>query len=137
MSKDNTPGDRISAVVTGPVQGQVAVGKGIDQRQQTGDMQLTLTQAQRAEVADVFATLRDQVAATVPEADRPAALDRVAELEEAVTAAQPDLTTVDYVKQWFARKLPTAAGLVASVLVHPLIGAIVQRAGERLGDAIT
>jgi hypothetical protein len=136
MSTNPSPGDHISAVVTGPVQGAVAVGKDISQQQEVGSMELTLTDAEMAEVKTLFAGLREQISAAVRESERRAALERVDELEEAVVADRPDLTTIEYVKQWFARKLPAAAGLVASVLVHPLIGAIVQRAGDKLADSI-
>ena len=136
MSKDPSTGDRINAVVTGQVQGAVAIGKGISQRQEVGSMQLALTDAERAELSTVFANLREEVSAAVPESERRAAVERVDELEQAVVADQPDLTTIEYVKQWFARKLPTAAGLVASVLIHPLVGRIVERAGDKLADAM-
>jgi hypothetical protein len=136
MSKDPSTGDRINAVVTGQVQGAVAIGKGISQRQEVGSMQLALTDAERAELSTLFANLREEVSAAVPESERRAAVERVDELEQAVVADQPDLTTIEYVKQWFARKLPTAAGLVASVLIHPLVGRIVERAGDKLADAM-
>ncbi len=136
MSKDPSTGDRINAVVTGQVQGAVAIGKGISQRQEVGSMQLALTDAERAELSTLFANLREEVSAAVPESERRAAVERVDELEQAVVADQPDLATIEYVKQWFARKLPTAAGLVASVLIHPLVGGIVERAGDKLADAM-
>jgi hypothetical protein len=136
MSKDPSTGDRINAVVTGQVQGAVAIGKGISQRQEVGSMQLALADAERAELSTLFANLREEVSAAVPESERRAAVERVDELEQAVVADQPDLTTIEYVKQWFARKLPTAAGLVASVLIHPLVGRIVERAGDKLADAM-
>lgn len=137
MTKDPDAGDRINAVISGPVQGAVAVGKDIAQHQEVGQMEIGLSDAERTELAAVFAELREKVAAAVPQGERPAALERLGELEEAVTAKQPDLTTVQYVKQWFARRLPAAAGLVASVLVHPLVGRIVERAGEKVADSIT
>jgi hypothetical protein len=136
MTPDDGRGQQIHASISGPVQGQVAVGAGITQHQQGNEMRQTLTAAQRTEIADVFAALREQLAAQLPEADRTAALERVGELEQTICSEQPDLTTIGYVKQWFARRLPAAAGLVTSVLVHPLIGGIVSRAAERLGDAL-
>jgi hypothetical protein len=137
MTKDQSSGDRISGAVTGPVQGQVAIGKAIAQHQETGSMAIGLTDAERAELDAVFAGLREQVAAAVPEADRPGAIERLDELQEAVVADKPDLTTIQYVKDWFVRKAPAAAGLVASVLIHPIVGQIVERAGGKLADAIT
>jgi hypothetical protein len=133
---DQTSADHISGIVTGPVQGQVAIGKAISQRQEVGSMELGLSEAELAELSSVFAKLREDVAAAVPEAERAAALDRVGELEEAIVAKEPDPTTIQYVKQWFARKLPAAAGLIASVLVHPLVGRVVTRAGDELADAL-
>jgi hypothetical protein len=136
MSKDPSPGDRISAVVTGQVQGEVAIGKGISQQQEVGSMQLVLSDAEKGELNTLFANLRQEVSAAVPESERRAALERVDELEQAVVADQPDLTTIEYVKQWFPRKLAAAAGLVASVLIHPLVGRIVERAGDKLANSI-
>jgi hypothetical protein len=136
MSKDQGSGDRISGVVTGPAQGQVAIGKGIAQHQATGSMTMELSDAERGELRDLFAELKHDVARALPQADRDVAIERIDELHEAVAAAPPDLTTVEYVKQWFARKLPVVAGIVASVLVHPLVGSIVTAAGDRVAGQI-
>ncbi len=130
------PGDHINAVVTGPVQGAVAIGKDISQQQEVGSMDLALSDAEKTELRTLFASLRQQMSAVVPVSERRAALERVDELEEALVADRPDLTTIEYIRQWFARKLPAAAGLVASVLVHPLVGRIVERAGDKLANSI-
>jgi hypothetical protein len=137
MTKDTSTGDRINAVVSGPVQGAVAIGKNITQRQQVGAMELAPSEAERAELTTIFANLRAEVAEAVPESEHAAAMERIAELEQALLAGAPDLTTMQYVKQWFARKLPAAAALVASVFVHPLVGAIVERAGGNIADSLT
>jgi hypothetical protein len=55
MSKDPSAGDRINAVVTGPVQGEVAIGKDISQQQEVGSMQLALSDAEKAELNTLFA----------------------------------------------------------------------------------
>jgi hypothetical protein len=39
---------------------------------------------------------------------------------------------MEYVRQWFGRNLPKLAGVVGSVVVHPIVGALVQAAGETL-----
>jgi hypothetical protein len=136
MTKEQSAGDRISGIVTGPVQGEVAIGKDISQSQDVGSMQLTITEAERAELSTLFNDLRRQVSAAVPESERPPALERVDELEQTIVADKPDLTTIHYVKQWFARKLPAAAALITSVLVHPLVGRLVGRAGDKIADEI-
>ncbi len=45
-------------------------------------------------------------------------------------AEEPDLNTMEYVKRWFLKKLPTFAGLVTGVLVNPVVGKMVQSAGD-------
>lgn len=142
MKQTEGSGDHISATVSGHVQGQVAVGKDIEQTQTTGDMTLEVTEAERAELRQAFADLRGEVAAAAPPGSKAGALERVDELEQAVTAEEPDLTTMQYVKRWFAKNLPGVAGSVAGILVHPVVGKLVQTAGEaaaaglgRLSDA--
>lgn len=54
------------------------------------------------------------------------------ELKEAVTAEKPDLTTIEYVKGWFVKNLPDLAGAVTSVVVHPIVGKLVEAASDAL-----
>jgi hypothetical protein len=122
-------GDHINASVGGDVHGQMATGKDIRQKQVTG---APLTQEERAELAGEFEALRRQVAAEAPAELQAGATERVTELEEALTAEKPDLTTVQYVKRWFARNLPALAGSLTSLLVHPLVGRLVQAGGDAL-----
>lgn len=128
-------GDEITGNVhvTGSAGGQIAIGKGIEQRQAIG---APLTDAEREEVRLAFATLREQVAAGAPEARRDAAVERVGELEQAVFAKQPNLTTVEYVTRWFREHLPALAGAVTGLVLHPLIGRLVQVAGDRLVELV-
>lgn len=130
MRKRKQSGDHISANISGPVQGQVGVGKGIGQSQSVGSMSAEVTAAEMAELRQVFDDLKAAVAAEAPAESKGAALERVDELEEAVTAEEPDLTTAQYVKRWFSRNLPGLAGSIAGVLVHPVVGKLVQAAGE-------
>ena len=67
-----------------------------------------------------------------PPEKKDAALERVDELEEAITAQEPDLPTMEYVKRWFVRNLPDLAGAVTSVVVHPIVGKLVEAAGDAL-----
>jgi len=122
-------GDYIAGNFTGDVSGQVAVGKNISQTNQVGAGE-PVTDAERAEITQLFAELRARIAAEAPPEGRQAATERVEELEEALTAGEPDLSTAQYVKGWFLKKLPTLAGLVTGVLVNPLVGKLVQSAGD-------
>ena len=129
MSEREPAGDVISANITGPVSGQVAVGKQITQQQTTGG-QMPVSEADQAALRQALAELRATIEREAPPESKPAALERVAELSEAVTAQQPDLTTMEYVRQWFVRHLPGLAGAVTGVVVHPIVGKLVEAAGE-------
>jgi len=119
--------------VTGSASGQIAIGRGIEQRQALGDAAVAaLTEAERERVRLAFAALREQVAAGAPAERRDAAVERVEELEQAVFAEQPDLSTIQYVTRWFRRNLPSLAGAVTGLVVSPLISRLVQVAGDRL-----
>ncbi len=124
-----TGGDYISGNITGNVSGQVAVGTNISQAHHTGPA-APLTEAERVELQDLFAALKAHVAAEAPDQQRTGAVERVEELEEALTAEAPDLGTAHYIKRWFLKNLPTAAGLITGVLVNPIVGKLVQSAGD-------
>jgi hypothetical protein len=129
-------GDHISATVTGGVSGQFATGKNITQTHTvTGADHLDADE--RAQLVQLFAALKERIAAEAPDEERSPAIDRLDELEEALTAEEPDLDRVQYVKRWFVRRLPNLAGLITSVLVHPLIGKVVESAGDAALSELT
>jgi len=129
LSRKRT-GDEIAATITGPNQGQIAVGSNITQHQSTVSMAVEVTAEERAELAQAFADLRAQVLAQAPAQRGAQALERIDELEEAITAAEPDVTTMRYVKGWFAKHLPGLAGAVVGVVVNPVVGKLVAAAGD-------
>ena len=132
MSEEEKPGDVIRATISGDVSGQVAVGKGITQTQTVGAARPEVTEGDLAELRQVLADLKEKVAAEAPPEKKGAALERVDELEQAITAEEPDLTTMEYVKRWFVKNLPGLAGAVTSVVVHPIVGKLVEAAGDAL-----
>jgi len=91
-----------------------------------------VTEADLTELRQVLTDLKAKVAAEAPLEKKDAALERVEELEEAVTAEEPDLTTMEYVKRWFVKNLPGLAGAVTGVVVHPIVGKLVEAAGDAL-----
>lgn len=129
MSEHQGPGD-VTGMVSGDVHGQVAIGKEIRQSQAVGGPASRVSEEEVAELLQAFSDLKAQVAASAPAEARDAALERVGELEVAVTADKPDVTTMEYVKGWFTRTLPDLAGSVTGLLVHPIVGKLVQMAGE-------
>ncbi len=56
----------------------------------------------------------------------------MAELESAVITAEPDLTTMEYLRNWFVKRLPSIAGAVTDVIVNPIVGKLVGAAGDSL-----
>ena len=84
------------------------------------------------QLREQFAALKAMIAEQAPaELQQPAA-DRIEELEEAVNAEEPDLSTMEYVKKWFVKNLPSFAGAVTSVVVNPIVGKLVGVAGDAL-----
>ena len=121
-------GDNIQVTIGDHAHG-VAAGKDI--HQVTGEQaQVQVTEADLAAVRELFAELKRQVEAQAPPEKKDSAIERVKELEEAVTAKEPDLTTMKYVRKWFGKHLPRLAGAVVSVLVNPIVGKVVEAAGD-------
>jgi hypothetical protein len=128
--------------ISGDVSGRVAVGREITQADEISGQvvavgeEITQTvgvaRADLSELRQMLADLKAQVEAEAPAEKKDAALERVEELEEAVTAEEPDLTTMEYVKRWFVKHLPGLAGAVTSVIIHPIVGKLVEAAGDAL-----
>ncbi|HEX3251112.1 MAG TPA: hypothetical protein VHS05_16885 [Pyrinomonadaceae bacterium] len=132
MSDEKKSGDTISATI-GNVsdRSQVAVGHHIEQSQVHGAPPV-MTEAEMVQLRQMFEELKTKIAQEAPAAEKDKALERVDELHEAVTAKEPDLTTMEYVRNWFVKNLPSVAGSVVSLIVHPLVGKLVEVGGEAI-----
>ncbi len=126
MTKRHT-GDTFEVHI-GSVSGPVHTGK--------GDIVVGRWDARGVTAADLealralFAGLRERVAAeALPElADEAQA--QVDTLEQVTTAKEPDLSTIERVRDWFVEHLPSVAGSVTSLLVNPVLGKVVEAAGD-------
>jgi hypothetical protein len=124
-------GQSITATIGGTVtNSQVAVGN--DNVQTQTIAAAPVTDAELAELHQLFDALKAQIVAEAPPERRAAALERVEELEQATLADEPDLTTMQYVGKWFGSNVPKLAGAVAGVVVHPIVGKLVGAAGDAL-----
>ncbi len=132
MAEDPKAGDHISATISGDVSGQVGVGKGISQTNTVTSIEHQLTQKEKNDLLREFAALKEEVISQAPAQQRDAALERVEELEQAVASDQPDLPTMEYVRNWFVRNLPKLAGSITSLVVHPIVGKLVAAGGDAL-----
>jgi len=128
--QERPAGDTIRADISGPVSGQVAVGKEIRQAQAIVGAAGAVTEAELEELRELLTGLRQQVSQEAPPEKKEAALERVNELEEAVVAEKPDLSTMEYVRNWFLKHLPGVAGSVIGLVVHPIVGKLVGAAGD-------
>jgi hypothetical protein len=117
--------------IDGGVSGQMAVGEHISQTNVRND---PVTEADRAAVRRLVEQLKEQVAAEAPPAERDAALGRLDELRDAVVAETPEVSTLIYVRNWFAKHLPKLAGAVTGLIVHPLVGKVVEAAGDLVAE---
>jgi hypothetical protein len=91
-----------------------------------------VAEADLAVLQRIFAGLRAQIAAEAPLDQKTDALERIDQLEDAIETDHPDLSTIQTVKTWFAKNMPTFAGAVTSIVVHPIVGKIVEAAGDML-----
>jgi phage gp29-like protein len=133
VSDDHGPGDDIRVSIGGSVQegGQVGVGRDISQSYVRIQNDVpTVTESDLSALRQAVEDVKAQIVAEVPPDQQTAALERVDELQEAVVAKEPDLTTLQYVRKWFGKNLPTLAGSITGLIIHPVVGKIVEAAGE-------
>lgn len=131
MNTDDPRGDRIDVRVEigGDQSGQMAFGSDIEQQMITG---APPTDAEVVELREQFRDLQRRVTEDAPPEIRAEAQAKVVELETAVVADEPDLTTMEYVRNWFIKRLPSIAGAVTGVIVNPIVGKLVGAAGDGL-----
>ena len=78
----------------------------------------------------LFEELRELVRNESPPELQEKALFEVRALQEAVEQEEPNLSTMQSVLNWFKRNIPRLAGAVTSVILHPIVGQVVEEAGE-------
>jgi hypothetical protein len=112
--------------------GQLAIGSGITQIHTINTAKPEITAADREALRLMLAELHTLIELRAPSEIKQAAVERADELAETLVAPQPDLNVIGYVKQWFTRYLPQLAGAVTGVIVHPIVGKLVEAAGDGL-----
>lgn len=122
--------DHITSNITigGDSSGSIAVGKDISQRHIAAPVPTPT--AEDWQLLDMeFTGVRQQLEALAPEKAR-SARQRLDELQEAVAAERPDLSTMEYAHGWFARNLPQLADAVSALIAHPSVKVVVAAAGD-------
>jgi hypothetical protein len=120
----------IDARISGSVSGQVAIGENITQTRNTQSARAQITEAELETLRSLIAELKAQVASTETGEKQATALGKVSELEEAITTKTPDVSTMEYVRNWFVKNVPQLAGAVTGLVVNPIVGKLVEAAGE-------
>lgn len=132
--KPKNPSSRptVDANISGTISGQVAIGENITQTQTIKADSPDVTEADIAALHKLIAELKEQIASTAPADKQTVALEKASELEEAITAKEPDISTMEYVRNWFGKNLPQLAGAVTGLVVNPIVGKLVEAAGETI-----
>jgi hypothetical protein len=110
--------------------GQIVVGDHNSQIQNIQAGKPIVTPEEKEELQRLLDELAEQIAQTAPDDQKEPALQRADELKDAVLAPEPDLSTMEYVKGWFSRNLPALAGAITSIIVNPIVGKLVEAAGD-------
>jgi len=132
MAKRRT-GDTFETHI-GSVSGPVHTGKGdiLIERWDARVVTATDLEALRA----LFDDLRARAAVEAPPELADEAQAQVDALEEASTAKEPDVSTMERVRDWFLQHLPSVAGTVTSLLVNPILGKVVEAAGDLAAEEL-
>lgn len=93
-----------------------------------------LTPKEAGELKGVFDDLRTKVAEQAPPDKREAALAEAKELERAIVTEDPKPDRVRQALAWFRDNAPELAGAVAGIVVNPLVGKVVEKAGKAIAD---
>jgi len=132
MNNENKSGNKTNITITGDVSGQIAVGENIGQTQSLQAGNSNLTEQELQTLSELIESLKQQVSSEAPPDKKEPALERVSELEQAITAEEPDISTMEYVKNWFIKNVPQLAGAVTGLVVNPIVGKLVEAAGETI-----
>ena len=129
---DKVTGDKIEGQVGDVSPGaQVAIGKQIKQTMTQAATELTT--AERVEIVRLLAELKNQLASLdIPEKKKLVGQEFVGQLEEELTKteAPPDASTIKFAGDWLLNNIPALAGTVASVFASPIVGKVVEAAGD-------
>jgi hypothetical protein len=125
---------KIKASFAGPVNGSLVIGNSNVQINRNATSDFILTNADVEYLQQQLAGLKRQVAADAPDEVRAPAIEQLDKLEAAILVDEPDLSAMVRVKGWFLENLPGFAGSVTSLIVNPIVGKLVEAAGDALAS---
>jgi hypothetical protein len=77
-----------------------------------------------------FIRLKDRIESTLPEDKKAEALQKADELQAAILQKEPDPSRMASIRNWFVKNTPRVAGAVTSLVIHPIVGKLVEAAGD-------
>lgn len=78
----------------------------------------------------IFNQLSEEIKSAAPKEIQPKAKEQAEQLKEEVLSEKPDPTIIKQAKSWFISNLPAVLGTVTGILTHPIVGKLVESAGE-------
>lgn len=127
------PARRVTGTLSvgGDLTGQAAIGSDIRQ-----DLCITSsdgpTEAELADLRSVVEQVRAAILEKAPPDLEAAARERADELADAVLQDQPDLSALEYLRNWFGRRIPSVAGAFTTLVFNPVLGKLVAAGGDSL-----
>jgi hypothetical protein len=124
--------ESVSASVSNVSGGNIAIGHTVHQTSQVGAAPEAVTPQELADLKQQFADLRGRL---LDDADVPdEAAEKLDQLEQAVTAATPDVGAMERIRNWFFNHAPKVAGSVLALVVNPIVGSLVAAAGDAVSS---
>ncbi|MFB8282300.1 hypothetical protein [Nocardia colli] len=128
MNPVDPPVEHNTVSVGGNVSGQFTVGSYNTVSQIIGGAESApATSADIASLRAEFARFRDQLPTDNSLGEQ--ARENLDDLEEAVLAPEPDVSTMYSIRNWFARKLPQFSAAITTLIINPIVAQLVAAAG--------
>lgn len=128
MTTAKPPTPTVSATVSNISGGAIAIGNTVTQTSTVTFDAKAATPEAVAVLKDAFAQLRAELAKDPDIPDE--ATSKLDALEKAITDGPPDITAMERVRNWFLKYAPKVAGSVMTLVVNPIVGALVAASGE-------
>ena len=130
MTEKDKEINNVNVKIGGDASGNIIIGDenkvSIDQSQ----IRVGVTNEELNELLSLIDKLKSKINNEADDDKKQQALERVDELVGAMEEKKPDLGTMEYVSRWFSKNLPKIAGTVTGIIVHPIVGKLVQAAGD-------
>ncbi|MFC4909596.1 hypothetical protein [Actinomadura gamaensis] len=121
--------DRVNVEVGGDLSGQVVIG---DRNKLVAGLEKRAANvSDPAELRALIAQLRAALAAQPGDVAAEGS-ERLADLEDALSAERPDPGRMRRVRDWFRERAPELAGAVGKIIVSPLATTLATAAGDDL-----